>query len=73
LRSYAIGLRHASILTNELAAALRKSDPPIVARVHNGRVLLDLRTVTEDQDTVLSHNVLTTCTAVKLLVSDSSG
>ncbi len=33
-----------------LAALLRTSDPPIVARIEQGRVLLDLRTVFENQD-----------------------
>jgi len=36
--------------TDELAARLRTSDPPIVARVEDGRVLLDLRTVFAEQD-----------------------
>jgi L-seryl-tRNA(Ser) seleniumtransferase len=36
-----------------LAARLRTSDPPIIARVEQGRVLLDLRTVFEDQDFVI--------------------
>jgi len=35
---------------DELAAGLRGSDPPIIARVEQGRVLLDLRTVFADQD-----------------------
>jgi L-seryl-tRNA(Ser) seleniumtransferase len=35
---------------DELAARLRANDPPIVARVEDGRVLLDLRTVFEEQD-----------------------
>jgi L-seryl-tRNA(Ser) seleniumtransferase len=35
---------------DELAARLRGSDPAIVARVEDGRVLLDLRTVFEEQD-----------------------
>jgi L-seryl-tRNA(Ser) seleniumtransferase len=35
---------------DELSARLRASDPPIIARVTDGRVLLDLRTVLEDQD-----------------------
>jgi L-seryl-tRNA(Ser) seleniumtransferase len=33
-----------------LAARLRQNDPPIIARVEEGRVLLDLRTVFEEQD-----------------------
>jgi len=35
---------------DELAARLRGSDPPIIARVEEGRVLLDLRTVFPEQD-----------------------
>ena len=38
---------------DELAARLRTSDPPIIARVEQGRVLLDLRTVFEDQDPMI--------------------
>jgi len=35
---------------DELCVRLRASDPPIIARVEQGRVLLDLRTVFADQD-----------------------
>jgi L-seryl-tRNA(Ser) seleniumtransferase len=35
---------------DELAARLRRSHPPIIARVEDGRVLLDLRTVFPEQD-----------------------
>jgi L-seryl-tRNA(Ser) seleniumtransferase len=35
---------------DELSARLRSSDPPIIARVDEGRVLLDLRTVFPEQD-----------------------
>ena len=35
---------------DELAARLRGSEPPIIARVEEGRVLLDLRTVFPGQD-----------------------
>jgi L-seryl-tRNA(Ser) seleniumtransferase len=38
---------------DELAARLRASDPPIIARVEQGLVLLDLRTVFADQDEAL--------------------
>jgi L-seryl-tRNA(Ser) seleniumtransferase len=39
---------------DQLAARLRHSDPPIIARVEEGRVLLDLRTVFPEQDEVLA-------------------
>jgi L-seryl-tRNA(Ser) seleniumtransferase len=35
---------------DELASRLRGSEPPIIARVEEGRVLLDLRTVFPEQD-----------------------
>ena len=35
---------------DELSVRLRASDPPIIARVEEGRVLLDLRTVFPEQD-----------------------
>ena len=35
---------------DELSSSLRGSDPPIIARVEEGRVLLDLRTVFPEQD-----------------------
>lgn len=40
---------------DELAARLRKSDPPVIARVEEGRVLLDLRTVFPEQDERLTQ------------------
>jgi L-seryl-tRNA(Ser) seleniumtransferase len=39
---------------DELSARLRASDPPIIARVEQGRVLLDLRTVFGDQDPMIA-------------------
>jgi L-seryl-tRNA(Ser) seleniumtransferase len=41
------------VSADELAARLRLSTPPIVARVEDGRVLLDLRTVFPQQDETL--------------------
>ncbi len=40
-----------------LCAKLRASDPPVVARVDEGRVLLDLRTVFPEQDAVVASNL----------------
>jgi L-seryl-tRNA(Ser) seleniumtransferase len=45
-----LALSCSRLSTDELAARLRASDPPIIARVEQGRVLLDLRTVFPDQD-----------------------
>src|SRR5208282_2116243 len=43
---------------DELAARLRLSDPPIVARVEEGRVLLDLRTVFQGQDDLIADALI---------------
>ncbi len=45
-----LALTCAGLSADELAARLRGSDPPIIARVDEGRVLLDLRTVFPEQD-----------------------
>jgi L-seryl-tRNA(Ser) seleniumtransferase len=49
-----VALTHADLSADELAARLRQSDPPVVARVEDGRVLLDLRTVFPDQDLLIA-------------------
>ena len=43
-----------TLSADELSAGLRGSDPPIIARVDEGRVLVDLRTVFPEQDGVLA-------------------
>jgi L-seryl-tRNA(Ser) seleniumtransferase len=50
-----IALTSNSFSPNELAARLRAADPPVIARVEDGRVLLDLRTVFPEQDDVLTQ------------------
>jgi L-seryl-tRNA(Ser) seleniumtransferase len=48
-----IALTPKKFSATELATRLRKCDPPIIARVEDGRVLLDLRTVFPEQDECL--------------------
>ena len=48
-----IALSHAELSADELCARLRASDPPVIARVEEGRVLIDLRTVFPEQDGAL--------------------
>ncbi|MCU1254413.1 MAG: L-seryl-tRNA(Sec) selenium transferase [Candidatus Angelobacter sp.] len=45
LPTFLLAVTVESLSADELAARLRRNDPPIVARVEEGRVLLDLRTV----------------------------
>ncbi len=49
LETYCLGLRHKSLSPVELEKKLRSSDPPIIARIRDDMVLLDMRTV-EDRD-----------------------
>jgi L-seryl-tRNA(Ser) seleniumtransferase len=44
----------AGISAGELAEALRLNRPPVIARVENDRVLLDLRTVLPEQESVIA-------------------
>jgi L-seryl-tRNA(Ser) seleniumtransferase len=50
-----------SLGVDEFAARLRASDPAIVARVEDGRVLLDLRTVFPEQDAALANTLIALC------------
>jgi L-seryl-tRNA(Ser) seleniumtransferase len=45
-----LALSCAGLNADELAKRLRAADPPVIARVEGGRVLLDLRTVFDNQD-----------------------
>ncbi len=39
----------AAVAPDELSARLRRADPPVLARIHEGHVLLDPRTLTDDE------------------------
>jgi len=56
-----LALSCADFSAGELASRLRASDPPIVARVEDGHVLLDLRTVFPEQDAVLGAALTAIC------------
>jgi L-seryl-tRNA(Ser) seleniumtransferase len=53
LESSAVSLRHATMQPQALLLALRQLDPPVIARVRDDTVLLDLRTVETEFDTTL--------------------
>ena len=50
LPTFALALTFDGMSAQQLAEALRRSDPPVIGRVEDDRVLLDLRTVFADQD-----------------------
>ncbi|HKU23291.1 MAG TPA: L-seryl-tRNA(Sec) selenium transferase [Terriglobales bacterium] len=45
---------------DQFAARLRAAEPPVIARVEEGRVLLDLRTVFPEQDELVARALLAT-------------
>ena len=49
-----LALTREGLSADELLARLRNSDPPIIARVEEGRVLIDLRTVFPGQDRLVA-------------------
>ncbi len=50
-----LAITHLDLSAEEIATRLRNSDPPIIARVEDGRVLLDLRTVFPNQDAIIAE------------------
>jgi L-seryl-tRNA(Ser) seleniumtransferase len=49
-----IALTHGDLSADNLSVRLREADPPVIARVEEGRVLLDLRTVFPEQDATVA-------------------
>jgi L-seryl-tRNA(Ser) seleniumtransferase len=48
-----IALKHETLAADALEAKLRAAQPPVIARIQNERVCLDLRTVAKDEEAVL--------------------
>lgn len=55
--SAAVALRHPQLSADDLAAALRKRPLPVIARIADGRVLLDMRTVDPEEDAALQETL----------------
>jgi L-seryl-tRNA(Ser) seleniumtransferase len=45
-----LAVEHPQWSADTLEGRLRQLDPPVIARIENDRVVLDLRTVFDDQD-----------------------
>jgi L-seryl-tRNA(Ser) seleniumtransferase len=58
LPTFLIALTAKSLSADQLSARLRMGEPSIVARVEEGRVLLDLRTVAETEEDALARAVI---------------
>jgi L-seryl-tRNA(Ser) seleniumtransferase len=57
LRTPLISITHAKRSANQIEERLRQSDPPVIARIEDDRVLLDLRTVAAEDETTLASAV----------------
>ena len=51
-----LALRSGKLSARRIEERLRRSDPPVIARIEGRRVLLDLRTVPEHQEDDLVRN-----------------
>jgi len=63
LDSWAIALGPRGIAAEELARALAAGEPPVIARIAADRVLLDLRTVADDEVAQVADAVARACRA----------
>jgi|RhiMetdeSRZDD1v2_1073273.scaffolds.fasta_scaffold138083_3 L-seryl-tRNA(Ser) seleniumtransferase len=57
--SRALSLRHAERSADSLAAILRSGSPPVVPRVEENRVLLDLRSIAPEEDAIVAAGLKT--------------
>ena len=48
-RSWAVAVEHPDLSADRVEALLRSADPPVVARIEQDRLLLDVRTITDGQ------------------------
>ena len=55
LKSYAVSLRHRELGADELLSKLRSCDPPVVGRIADDAVVLDLRTVPIHMDETIER------------------
>jgi L-seryl-tRNA(Ser) seleniumtransferase len=53
-----ISIVHQTLSPNQIEVTLRRAEPPLISRIVDDRVLLDLRTVAESEESDLEHAVL---------------
>jgi L-seryl-tRNA(Ser) seleniumtransferase len=58
-----ISVTHNHLTANQIEAALRLSEPPVIARIVDGRVLLDLRTVAASEESEVERAILSLASA----------
>ncbi len=57
IRTTVIAISHSASGAGEIERALRRASPPVIARIEDGKVLLDVRTVSEVEDDELAEAV----------------
>ena len=55
--SRALAVSAGALATDEIAKRLRAREPPVVARVERGRVLLDLRSILPEEDAIVARSL----------------
>lgn len=58
LETTLIALTHPGMTENEIEQRLRAANPPIIARIETGQVIIDLRTVAESEDDEVTDTVI---------------
>jgi L-seryl-tRNA(Ser) seleniumtransferase len=53
LKTFALALSSQTLSAERLSALLRQNDPPIIARIKNDELLLDPRTLFEDEEKII--------------------
>jgi len=66
LASKAVGLKHPDWTVDQIARALRRSDPPVVGRIERDRFLLDVRALLPGDETLVARGA-------KILLSAPDG
>jgi L-seryl-tRNA(Ser) seleniumtransferase len=56
-----IAITHSEVTAQEIEILLRSSAPPIIGRIAEGKVLLDLRTVFPDEDQLVVETLRSLC------------
>lgn len=59
LASFAVTLRMETLSPDALTAALRQTVPPVIGRIERDRLVLDMRTVREDEVPAIAHALAT--------------
>jgi L-seryl-tRNA(Ser) seleniumtransferase len=53
-----VSIAHLGLTPNQIEEALRRAETPVIARIVDDRVLLDLRTVAQDEEQLLERAIL---------------